>query len=128
MKRYALEIRTIKSGHPMGPLSPAGRLNSHYFYCAADIYAVDGHAVATRPIPESLVGFGRWLMSLPDDRRAACVMGPQAWHSVLDPGDRRGFRDDEFANRIHDDHLHVEVELPESAYRHLGNNVPQEGA
>lgn len=119
VERFAFEVRTIKTGHPMGPVSPAGRLNSHYFYCAADIYAVDGHDVATRPIPAPIVRFGRWLMSLDEALRPRRVMGPGVWHAALGPGDRRGFRDDDFANQIHDDHLHLGVDLPETAAQYL---------
>jgi hypothetical protein len=117
-ERFAFQVRTIKSGHPMGPVSPAGKPNSHYFYCAADIHAVDGQDVGTRPIPEPVVLFGRWLMSLDPPLRPCTVMGPGAWHAALGPGDRRGFRGDEFANRIHGDHLHLALELPDAAVSH----------
>jgi hypothetical protein len=119
VERFALEVRTIKTSHPMGPISPAGRLNSHYFYCAADIYAVDGQDVGARPIPKSIVRFGRWLMSLDEALRPSTVMGPGAWHAALGPGDRRAFRDDSFANKIHHDHLHLGVDLPETAMQYV---------
>lgn len=123
VERFAFEVRTIKTGHPMGPVSPSGRLNSHYFYCAADIDVVDGHGVGARPIPDSVVRFGRWLMALDTAQRPSVVMGPGVWHCALGEGDRRGFRDDEFANRVHDDHLHLGVALPETAAQHL-SEVP----
>jgi len=117
--RNRIDVRLIKSGHPMGPLSPAGRVNAHYFYRAADIYAIDGHAVAARPVHKQIVDFGHWLMSLPDGRRASLVMGPDPWHAALDMGDRRGFRSDEFANRIHHDHLHLEVNAQSKIIRRV---------
>jgi len=49
-------------------------------------------------------------MSLEGDQRAARVMGPAAWHRALGAGDRTGFRDDDFANQIHADHLHIGVD------------------
>lgn len=65
--RFTLEVKVIKSGHPMGPVSPAGRVNSHYFYCAADIYSVNGETVAARPIPAgaNLPISGQWRIAQP---------------------------------------------------------------
>jgi hypothetical protein len=122
VESFALEVKTIKTGHPLGPVSPGGKLNSHYFYCAADIHAVDMHDVGSRPIPEPVVQLGRWLMSLETALRPTRVMGPEAWHAALGPGDRRGFRNDEFANQIHHDHLHLGVDLPETAAHHVDDD------
>jgi len=91
----------------MGPTSPSGRDNGHYFYRAADIYAVDGHPAAERPIHGLVVAAGQWPMALPADVRAREVTGPGVWHAALGPGDRSGFRDDTFANLVHDDHLYI---------------------
>ncbi len=68
--RFTLEVKVIKSGHPMGPVSPAGRVNSHYFYCAADIYSVNGETVAARPIPAgaNLPISGQWRIAQPQTR------------------------------------------------------------
>lgn len=106
LQRHALELSVIKTGHPMGPMSPAGRENDHLFFRAADIVAVDGLAIATSPVAEGVVDVGRYLMSVRGDARASRVMGPQEWLAALGAGDRSGFRDD-FATRIHSDHLHI---------------------
>jgi hypothetical protein len=48
-------------------------------------------------------------MSLPPERRARLVMGPAEWHRALQSDDFPGFRNDEMANQIHADHLHIGV-------------------
>jgi len=108
--RHALSIRTIKTGHPMGPTSPAGRVNDHFFYRAADLDAVDGVPVSDDPVAPGLLDLGRMLMALPPDDRAARVMGPEPWLRALGPGDRTGFREDALACRTHTDHLHLGVD------------------
>jgi hypothetical protein len=72
-----------------------------------DIVAIDGVAVADAPAAPVLVEVGRFLMSRTGDARPARVMGPAEWLQALGPGDRSGFRDDEFATQIHRDHLHI---------------------
>lgn len=105
--RHRLRVSTIKTGHPLGPRSPAGRENDHFFYRAADITDVDGLGVEADPTSDPLVELGRSLMALRGPARPARVMGPAAWHAALGEGDRSGFRDDAFAASIHSDHLHI---------------------
>ena len=105
--QHLIAVSTIKTGHPMGPRSPVGRENDHYFYRAVDITEVDGCSVESDPIGVGILGIGRTLMGLRGDARPARVMGPAAWHRALGSGDRTGFRSDEFANSIHGDHLHI---------------------
>lgn len=112
LARHRLRIEMIKTGHPLGPHSRAGVENSHYFYRAADIYAVDGQRVSQRPVPAAVIDAGHWLMALPPRKRLSTVMGPASWHAALGPGDRTGFRDDDFANRVHHDHLHLGMAGP----------------
>lgn len=109
---HRVRVVMIKTGHPMGPRSPAGVENSHYFYRAVDIDAVDDQLVARRPVPAPVVDVGRLLMMRRPEDRIDTVMGPAAWHQALGSGDRTGFRDDDFANRIHHDHLHLGVARP----------------
>ncbi len=106
-QHHQIGVATIKTGHPMGPRSPAGRENDHYFYRAADITEVDGHPVGSDPTSDGIVNVGRMLMELRGDARPARVMGPVEWQGALGSGDRTGFRDDEFANEIHRDHVHL---------------------
>lgn len=44
---FSVKIHAIKTGHPMGPQSPAGVDNSHYYHRAADIVAVNSITVLT---------------------------------------------------------------------------------
>lgn len=106
-ERHRIRVTTIKTGHPMGPRSPGGRENDHYFYRAADITAIDGCPVESDPISASLLQVGRTLMELRGAARPERVMGPAEWQRALGSGDRTGFREDEFAAAIHRDHLHV---------------------
>jgi hypothetical protein len=100
-------VRLIKTGHPMGPRSPAGRENDHYFYRAADIDSVNGVPVVAAPASEGLVAIAGLLMGLSMPLRPVGVMGPVGWHRALPDGDRSGFRDDAIANKVHNDHLHL---------------------
>ena len=103
---HELFVTLIKTGHPMGPVSPAGVENSHHFYRAIDIGEVDGAAVVDRPIADPVLALGRTLMHLTDGRPDS-VMGPAQWLAALGRGNRIGFRDDEHAVRRHTDHLHL---------------------
>lgn len=104
---HRIRINLIKTGHPLGPRTPGGKVNDHFFHKAADITHVDGFAVLDHPTSDGLVAVGQLLMAARPPLRPARVMGPWAWQRALGPGDRIGFRDDDFANRIHADHLHV---------------------
>lgn len=104
---HSIRVPVIKSGHPMGSHSPAGRENDHFFFRAADITAVHGVAISEDPEAPATIEVGRYLMSLEGDARPARVMGPARWLAALGDGDRRGFRDDPFALEIHADHLHI---------------------
>ena len=106
-QHHEIRVTTIKTGHPMGYRSPGGRENDHYFYRAADITDVDGSPLESEPASDGAVAVGRLLMELTGDARPARVMGPVEWHDALGSGDRTGFRDDDFANEIHRDHLHI---------------------
>jgi hypothetical protein len=110
LSSHSISVRLIKSGHPMGPVSPAGRRNDHYFYGALDIDAVDDLPVDGNGSAAGLVDVGHLLMGLAPERRANLVMGPAEWHQALGGGDTTGFRDDSFANAIHSDHLHIGVD------------------
>ena len=105
--RHSIRVSVIKTGHPMGSQSPAGRENDHYFFRAADITAMDGVAIGKDPEAAVIVEVGRYLMSLKGNARPARVMGPARWLAALGDGNRTGFRDDAFAVQIHADHLHI---------------------
>lgn len=102
-----INLRMIKSGHPLGPVTPGGRANDHWFYRAVDVDSVDGHAVADRPIPAAVVAVGRHILGLPAHLRPDHVMGPSEWHRALGGGVRTGFRDESAASARHADHLHL---------------------
>lgn len=107
IERHQIRVSTIKTGHPMGPLSPGGRENDHYFYRAVDITAVDGVSVADDSTSAGVLTVGQILTELRGADRPARVMGPTEWQRALGSGDRTGFRSDDFANAIHRDHLHI---------------------
>lgn len=109
LDRHRLSVRLIKTGHPMGPTSPAGVPNAHYDFRAMDIDAVDGLRVADNPTAPALISVGRILMRLRGAARPTSVMGPAPWHEALGPGDRVGFRRDDYATGVHHDHLHIAV-------------------
>lgn len=114
LEDFALDVRMIRTGHPMGPATPAGRRNAHAWGCAADVvYAVDGAEVATRPVPVPVVRFGSWLWRHRGQLRV--VMGPAAWHGHVVDAVGPPFRDDAVANQRHADHVHVEVAIPDGA-------------
>jgi hypothetical protein len=104
---FRVRVSSIKTGHPLGPLSPAGRENDHYFFRAFDISDVGGMAIAAAPTAPATVALGNRLVGLVGEMRPARVMGPAAWLAALAPGNRRGFRDDPHATAIHADHLHI---------------------
>ena len=106
-QRFRICVSLIKTGHPMGPRSASGRENDHFFYRAFDVVAVDDVPLLEQPDSPSAVGVGNYLIDLVGDKRPARVMGPAAWLAALGPGDRTGFRDDEFATSVHSDHLHI---------------------
>jgi hypothetical protein len=106
-ERFRISVSLIKTGHPVGSHAPSGRENDHYFYRAFDVIAVDDVSIAEYPDAASAVAVGNYLLQLAGDARPARVMGPSAWLSALGPGDRTGFRDDEFATAIDTDHVHI---------------------
>lgn len=106
-QRHHLHVTMIRTGHLMGPISPGGRENDHWYFRAADIDVVDGIAVVIDPAAIGTLKLGHLLMGLSGPVRPTRVMGPGQWHDALGAGDRTGFRDEPFANRIHHDHLHL---------------------
>lgn len=102
-----MRLGYVKTGHPMGPTTPKGTANAHFYFCAADIHAVDDEPVELRPIPTAVVDLGRMIMLLPPKLRPQQVMGPTPWHAALGGSAVTGFRDDDRANAIHHDHLHL---------------------
>jgi len=103
----SLDITVIKTGHPMGSLSPAGVANSHFFYRAADIVAVNGLPVVGNENSDALVRFGVALRNLPDDIRPDRIYGPQTWHEAIGFFPHFGFSSDPYHNAVHTDHIHV---------------------
>jgi len=111
-QHHQISVRMIKTGHPLGPVTPGGRRNDHYFYCAVDIDMVDGQPVQGNETSPGLLAVGQLLTSLAAERRPRLVMGPAAWHRALSDDDIPGFRNDAAANQIHADHLHIGVAEP----------------
>ncbi|GAA0498584.1 hypothetical protein Ade02nite_91840 [Paractinoplanes deccanensis] len=109
VEHHQISVRLIKTGHPLGPVTPGGRRNDHYFHEAADLDMIDGLTVRDHNTAGPLISVGHLLMSLPTARRARVVMGPAAWHQALGEGNRTGFRDEDAANSRHADHLHIGV-------------------
>lgn len=112
LRDHVLNVRRVRTGHPLGPVTPGGRDNDHYFYRAVDLAAVDGHPVVARPIAEPVVALGRTLLTLPAALRPTSVLGPGEWHAALGGGRRTGFRDEPVANARHHDHLHLGFAAP----------------
>ena len=109
-RQHGLEVSTIKTGHPLGARTPGGFVNSHYYYRAVDISAVDGKPVAGHGADPELVSVGRMLRELAPQWRPDCIFGPAEWHAALGYPATAGFRSDPFHNQIHADHLHLSFE------------------
>jgi len=105
VRRHGIEVRTIRTGHPMGPVSPGGVVNDHYYYRAADIYRVDGKPVAGNETAPALLDVGGILRELPPRARPDLIMGPALWQEALACPQSAGFVNDGFHNEIHADHL-----------------------
>ncbi|MDQ2714072.1 MAG: hypothetical protein M3Z08_04120 [Chloroflexota bacterium] len=110
-QKHALEVSTIKTGHPLGPKTPGGFVNSHYYYRAADITAIDGKSIAGHETDSDIVDVGRMLRNLLPQDRPDHIFGPEAWQAALGYASTAGFRSDPFHNQIHADHLHLSFEL-----------------
>lgn len=46
---FELTVGLVRTGHPVGPITPSGRPNDHWFYRAVDIEQVNGTEVRVRP-------------------------------------------------------------------------------
>lgn len=112
LEHHDLNVRMVRTGHPLGATTPNGRENDHWYFRAIDIDAVDGCAVIDRPIGEAVVRLGRRLVDLPDDLRPASALGPDVWHAALGGGAVTGFRDEPTVNARHHDHLHLGYRRP----------------
>ncbi len=104
---FTLEISTIKTGHPMGAISPAGKENDHFFYRAADIVTVNSIPLLDNPRSDEWLRFGRQLAALPRQIRPDRIYGPTEWHAALGIAPECGFISDPFHDKIHIDHLHL---------------------
>jgi len=104
---HTIEVSKIKTGHPMGPTSPNGVVNSHYDYRAADIVAVAGHPIAGHATNPAVLGVGRVLRGLSPQERPDRIYGPATWHTTLRYPADTGFVSDAFHDHIHADHLHL---------------------
>lgn len=107
LAHHDLNIPMVRTGHPLGAVTPNGRENDHWFHRAVDIDQVDGEAVADRPLPPSVVRLGQLLVELPSELRPASALGPTEWHAALGGGSVTGFRDEPVVNARHFDHLHL---------------------
>jgi hypothetical protein len=105
--KHSLEVGIIKTGHPLGPRSRAGKENSHYYYRALDILAVDDKPVSSNPADPDIVDVGRILRELAPGERPDRIYGPAEWYAALNYPAAEGFISDAFHNRIHADHLHI---------------------
>ncbi|GER89808.1 hypothetical protein KDW_39700 [Dictyobacter vulcani] len=110
-QQHALDISTIKTGHPMEPKTRGGFVNSHYYYRAVDIIAIDGKSIAGHETDPDIVDVGRILRSLSPQDRPDHIFGPAAWHATLRYTSTAGFKNDPFHNQIYADHLHLSFEL-----------------
>src|SRR5438045_8388834 len=68
-KKHTLEVSVIKTGHPLGPTTPGGKNNSHYFYRAVDITAIDGKSLVGYATDPDILDVGRLLHDLPPQTR-----------------------------------------------------------
>jgi hypothetical protein len=81
--------------------------NTHFFYRAADITAVDDKRIGDTPASPDVVDVGRILRELPRGHRPDRIMGPASWHHALGYPRSAGFLNTPFHNEIHADHLHI---------------------
>jgi hypothetical protein len=110
-QKHIIEVSMIKTGHPLGPVSRAGIVNSHYYYRAADIVAIDNKPIVSHAADPEVVDVGRMLRHLSPQERPDTIFGPEAWHTTLNYPASAGFISDSFHNQIHADHIHVSFEL-----------------
>ncbi len=107
VEAHTIEVSTIRTGHPMGPTTPNGRPNPHYYGRAADVTAVDGKPVRGNGADVDVVHVGRILRGIPPDRRPDEIMGPGEWQDALGYPRHAGFISDLVRDERHADHLHV---------------------
>jgi hypothetical protein len=107
VQEHEIAVSVIKTGHPLGPTAPSGRINDHYYCRAADIRVVDGMSIMGNGADPRVVHVGRLLAALPVEIRPDRIMGPSDWHRCLDYTRDDGFISDPFHDRIHADHLHL---------------------
>lgn len=99
-QEHSLDISIIKTGHPLGPTTPGGFTNSHYYYRAVDITAVDGKSLLEYPTNPDVLAIRRILRSLSPQARPDHIFGPEAWQASLGYTASAGFRSDAFHNQI----------------------------
>ena len=107
VRAHRISVSLIKTGHPMGAVTPSGRPNDHFYYRATDVTAVDGRDIGDDPIAAAAIDVGRILHALPIETRPDRIMGPDAWQRALGYSREDGFISDPFHNEIHADHLHL---------------------
>lgn len=106
-REHRIAVSLIRTGHPMGPITPGGKVNAHYYGRVADTTAVDGTPVAGNGAASGIVGAGRILRGMRPEDWPDEIMGPRAWHEALGYPRSAGFLSDPFHDAIHHDHLHV---------------------
>lgn len=106
-REHEIQVPTIKTGHPMGPLTPGGKPSDHHHYRAADVYAVDGKPVRGNAIHPDVLDVGKMLANMPVSERPDVIFGPAGWHAALGSAGIAGFVSDGFHDEIHHDHLHL---------------------
>jgi hypothetical protein len=111
LQKHRISVSMIKTGHPLGPTTPGGYPNSHYYYRAIDITAVDDVPILHHGASLFIVDIGRMLRKLLCQQRPDCIFGPAEWQDALGYPATTGFKNDDFHNRIHTDHLHLSFEL-----------------
>ncbi len=109
-EKHTINVSLIKTGHPLGPRTPGGYPNSHFYYRAVDITAVDGISIQEHGGDPAILDVGRILRGIPPQERPDHIFGPQEWHTALRYPASTGFRSDPFHNSIHVDHIHLSFE------------------
>jgi hypothetical protein len=118
-REHRICVQTFKKGHqflpgvPDGPRIPegygkAGGLpNTHYYGRAADVWWIDGKAVAGNATDRDILEVGKILANIPPERRPDQIIGPPGWTGALGYGRQRGWILAPDQLKLHRDHIHI---------------------
>lgn len=118
-EEHSVCVQSFKEGHRFlpgvedGPRIPegygnvGGRINTHYFGRAADIFWVDGKRIQGNGTDPAVLDVGRTLSGIPPNRRPDQIIGPPDWTRRLGYGWAEGWVLLPAQLDLHRDHFHI---------------------